>query len=49
MGLLWIGLKKVAGHTCNRNRKMIGLMSERGTWDSDGRFGLGPGCIYWLL
>lgn len=35
--------------SCNRNTKVIGVIGERSTSDSDGRFGLGPGCIYWFL
>lgn len=49
MGLVWVGLKGVAGHTCNRDTKEWGVIGERSTWNSGGRFGLEPGCIYWLF
>jgi hypothetical protein len=48
MGLVWVRLKGVARHTCNRSTKQGGVMGEGSTWNSGRRFGLEPGCIYWL-
>lgn len=46
MELRWVGLKGVAGDTCNRNTKEWGVIGEGSTYNSGRRFGLEPGVEY---